>query len=550
MLGGFFNSLNNSFVLDDRIAIVQNDKVTGLQAARILREPSWFAIKDDKGWRPLTTLSFALDWKLHQGRAYWPRAENLALHTLASALVYFLALEIGLAQAGALIAGLLFALHPVHTEVINPIVGRGDLLAAISSLLTLILFLRGRFWALVPFGIGLFAKESIISLLFFLPVVVYWSPKEAVRRRILLLLGLGAQFAVYMCVRRLVTGIWMPGGSDTVFLDNPLIAVGAFSRIANALHVLWRYAALLVIPWPLSSDYSYDAIKILAPFSTRNVFSAAALGGIAFGLRAWHLRDGRAGFAAAFAAASMLLVSNIPFPIGTMMGDRLLYLPSAGFCLLAGLWLEAKSFRWAVLAALLLPYAALSHARNRDWKDDTAVFLAALRSAPDSIKAMTNAGDALLKLDRPLEARDQLLRAISKDARYSLTFSTLGLAYRKLGEPALAEEAFKKALSLDENFTDGWINLGIIYGEAGRYDDALAAMEKALALDPFSAKLHNNIGITYKRKGFWIASQGGARQAREPIEKAARHYRRAVELDPGYVQAANNLKVVEAWLAQ
>ena len=76
------------------------------------------------------------------------------------------------------------------------------------------------------------------------------------------------------------------------------------------------------------------------------------------------------------------------------------------------------------------------------------------------------------------------------------------------------------------------------------------AMEKALALDPLSAKLHNNIGITYKRKGFFLASNGGARQAREPIEKAARHYRRAVELDPGYVQAANNLKVVEAWLAQ
>ncbi len=548
---GYGNSLTNGFVLDDRLVIVSNGKVTAFKVGEILSRPAWLALKDDKGWRPLSTLSFALDWKWHGSEAFWPRFENIVLHAGVCVLILMLALELGFSPWAGLFAALLFALHPIHTEVLNPIVGRSDLLAALLGLLTVLGFLRESFPAtLLPFVLGLFAKESILALGFFFPLIIHWRTSRGCDRgkRLTLLAALGGVFILYMILRRQVTGIWLPGSGDTSFLDNPLIAAGALRRVSNAVFVLFRYGLLLLVPWPLSSDYSYDAIAVLPALSARNVAAAGALVLAGFGLWQWALKDKRVGFAAAFFSATLFLVSNIPFPIGTIMGERLLYLPSVSFCLLAALGLERAPRRARAVAAtvILSGYGVLCWNRNRDWADDSSVFLAALRSSPGSIKAMTNAGYAYLALGRPKEARRELLRAVAKDGRYALTHSTLALAYRKLGEPAKAEAELKTALSFEPEFMDCWVNLGIIYGETGRLDASLDAFGKALALEPDNAEVHSNMGVTYKRRGMQALASGRKSQAADDFSRALAQYQRALDLNPGYQQAIKNLEALRA----
>ncbi len=141
-------------MLDDGWAVVENPLVQGglRNAARIFTSPyNYGGPSTTSGvFRPVTTLSFAANYAIH-GRAQWGyHLVNLLLHMAASLLVLSLARR--LAEAAmpdraawvALLAGLLFAVHPAHVEAIAPIVGRKELLSAVFALGSLLVAFSGR----------------------------------------------------------------------------------------------------------------------------------------------------------------------------------------------------------------------------------------------------------------------------------------------------------------------------------------------------------------------------------------------------------------------
>ncbi|MBI4248795.1 MAG: tetratricopeptide repeat protein [Elusimicrobia bacterium] len=545
------NSLRNGFLFDDRSAIVENPKVTQADWSGIWREPSWFPLKGDRGWRPLTTSSFAFDWLIHGPKPAYFRAKNILLHGLNSVLVFQMARLLQCSPYASLAAGLLFALHPAHTEVLNPIVGRGDLLTTACFLLALWAYVRGRtLAALLIFAFSFLVKENTVTFLFMLPVLdIYFFRRLRLKNYLLF----GAVLAGYLCLRRFVAGEFMPTAQATNPWDNPLISLTAGGRASNALFVAARYVFLLFVPYPLSADYSYNAIPMLPVLSARNVCAGALLAGSAAGLAWWSLRNWRAGFLALFFALTFALVSNIPFPIGTVMADRLLYLPSAAFCVLAALGFEAawlpRGCGRLLLALYLAFYAVLTLERNKDWASDAALFKRTLETSPHSAKAMVNAGKIYLEEGNFELARDLNLKAIELNGLPSLPYSNLGLAYKGLRRYAEAEKAFWEAIQRDPESLDGYVNLGIIYGEQYRYDDAIALFTRALALRPGAAKIHYNMAFTYKLKGGYMLKTEKRREAHALFRKALEHYDAAVLIDPGYSQAVSQRQSLSEALA-
>ncbi|HSQ01078.1 MAG TPA: DUF1736 domain-containing protein, partial [Candidatus Dormibacteraeota bacterium] len=203
----------------------------------------------------------------------------------------------------------------------------------------------------------------------------------------------------YLALRIAVVGALGPP-TPPPLIANPLAHVGAAPRVATAMVVLLDYGSLLMLPLHLAADYSYNAIPVVAsPLDSRFLLAAlvavAAPGlGVVAARRAPVLL-----LAALFIAVPLALTSNLVFPIGTIKAERLLYLPSVGWCLAFG-WLAAAAARThrqvalAAVAALLLAFAARTWARNPDWSDNFTLFNAAVLSEPDSAKAHHNLGIA------------------------------------------------------------------------------------------------------------------------------------------------------------
>jgi len=588
-LGLYLPALRSDFVFDDRGVILMNPLMNDLgELPRLLITPYWNAPGHARDlYRPLTSASFAVDAAISGMRPAWFHLVNAILHALATLLVTLLALDLaGGRTPAAAVAGILFAVHPVHVEAVAGIVGRSEILAA-AGVLTAILFhrralldprrgvspLTGAAW--LACLLGMFAKESAIvgPALCLLSEAGLPPAAPAPRRRAALYVGYAACVAIYLTTRMAVLGGLGPGG-PIPFVDNPAAAAGPFDGRLTGLGTLVRYAALLMWPLHLSADYSYDQIPII-----RSLRDPLAAGGLVLGLAVlaaglWLVRRApMAGFALLFMAVSASLTTNIMLFIGTLLAERLMYLPSAGLCLLAG-WAAgrpdrggARAFAWvvaAVAAALLL---GRSYTRIPDWKDDFSLYSSAARVSPRSARIQYNLGNAYLREARYSDASQSYRAALAiypdfQDARVNLGMAlvqqgqaaealglletaaeknpkdadlaiNLGTAYRKMGDQSRAEQAFRRALELDANSSRAWNNLGSIELLRGNVDAAVADLRTAVRLESAVAIYRINLG--------------DALTAASLRDEAAEQFEAGFRLEPALAEAHRGLGEVALW---
>ncbi|HUF30618.1 MAG TPA: hypothetical protein VMM77_08110, partial [Gemmatimonadaceae bacterium] len=125
------NALQNGFVLDDGPVVLRNPLVHSIDGLwRAFTESYWPPPSQGGQYRPLGTISFTLDWAISGGDPRWFHAVNVLWHAAAALLVWYVALQL-LAPAAALVAALLFAVHPVHVEAVANLVGRLEPMAAV-----------------------------------------------------------------------------------------------------------------------------------------------------------------------------------------------------------------------------------------------------------------------------------------------------------------------------------------------------------------------------------------------------------------------------------
>ena len=428
-----WNSFRAGFLLDNQ-AILLNDPrlaVADWQRVRdIFAHHYWWPSLESHLYRPLTTLTYWFNYSVlgNGGNPFGYHAVNLLLHWINATFVFALVRGITRRQLASLAAAAVFAVHPLTVESVTNIIGRADLLAALSVLAGLWCYRqvlaaeRGRraVWLAglgVSYLAGVFCKESAVVLpgVMLLYEVAFLARRaEATRTPVRLLIARvwPAYLSVVPGLVALLWARWILFRDSPLFgqfaSDNPIVIAPFWTGVMTAVKVAGYCLALMIWPARLSCDYSYNAVTLfgwtLASGQDPHAWAAlAAVIGLAVAaVLAWR-RDRAVWFFMGFAAAAYLPTSNLLFPIGTIMAERLVYLPLAAAVPAVVLALAALGERavaaapdrlrrvtglaWAVaVLAVIAAFTARTIQRNEDWTSGQRLWSSSAQAAPESIK--------------------------------------------------------------------------------------------------------------------------------------------------------------------
>ncbi len=470
--GAYANTLGCGFVYDDQFAILSNEVVTDPgRIKEVFTTSYWGSLAPETsttGYRPLTILSYHLNYRLARENAATFHAVNVAMHGLVCVLVLVFVARLTREVWLALVSAGIFSLHAIHTEAVASIVGRAELGAALGVLAALILHVEaararergGHGWlawsagAAVATFSGLLFKETALCVPLLALSADWWA-----RRKVAVVgpLYVGHLVAIggFLGLRLWMFGELSPA-TGTQFVDNPMVELSLWQRIPACAITLGKAALMILFPAQLSSDYAYAQLPLDAPL-TRGLFWVGVVAVACAGYLAWRFRGTQRLVPAALVmmASAYAPVSNLPMVIHTIFGERTLYLASLGACILIALVAVrlvasgSEKARVATIAALSLYmvfHAARTTTRNRDWKSDYTLTTADIRVCPRSVRLLNNHGNELMSRGRIPEACNQLRKAVEITGEVPTINGNLGLCLLKLGKVDEAIAIFEDVL--------------------------------------------------------------------------------------------------------
>ena len=552
-----------------------------------------------KSYRPLVVGSYAIQYWFNGGdiKPQPLRAFNVALHTINSLMVYRLLRRHGASRSWACLSAGLFAAHPVHAENIIYLVGRADALATHCWLLALLSWPQpgraGRIssrprlcsralrvcLAVVLAVIGGLCKESGFCVLLQLAVGELLGPHPV--RGAAPLLGV---FGLVFFGRSWLTDGTTAGFS---FVDTPVQYHDNYMvRLCTYLYFHGKYAQLMVFPWTLSWDYSFDAVPLLRAtfFDVRMLIALTAYLGVV-SVAAWGFaqRSRSVLLGLSNVLIPFVVFSNLFFIVGVTVGERLLYPCNVGLALVVattwgreraasrqrwrpklclGLLLAAfvylcgvRVFQWSSRDQLFGPdataYPKSTKARHqygtvlhRQGRFDEALvhFDAALQIFPDSALTEYCMSQILIETNRAEEAKSHLEHIFGGHAlgfgsfNLYLLYIDYGFSLMLLGKFEEALPQLEQGLRMNEDVPHGLNALGYTYAQLRRTEDAAAAFEKGVNYEPDNPFLMNNLGVMRLIKG--------------NLEAGADLMARALALDPNVQAFQHNAQLLQTMLAK
>jgi protein O-mannosyl-transferase len=501
---------------DDPLYVTANRQV---QSGLSLSGAAWaLTARADSNWLPLTWLSHMLDVQIFGMQPGGHHATNLVLHLADTGLWFAFLLAATRQRAASALVAALFALHPLHVEVVAWVSQRKELLCTGFGLLAMLAYVawtrRGgavRYAGLLlAFAASLASKAMLVTLPFLLLLLDYWplgrtrfgprgtaATREPLRRLLLEKLPLFALSAAVSAVAFASQEIARAHAPDL-----PLA-----SRLAHAAVAPFRYLALAVWPARLSVLYPHPYAPELGgePWSTATVIASVA-GLIAITAAALAAR--RRPY---LAVGWLWLLGTLVPVIGLVqigpqgLADRYTYVPLIGpFIALAWAWRDAVGALGggrpavrvgsAVLAAAaLLASAAASHARARVWRDSEALYRASLAAAPRNPVLLYNLGLFEAKQGRIDEAVQSYEAALAIDPEHPAANNNLGNIRLRARDPDRAIAHYRAALRGDPDDLEALQNLGRVLAWRGELSEAIAQFERAARLAPENSRVRRDL---------------------------------------------------------
>ena len=519
------------FVYDDREFIEANQSLRSPGEALAALLAPFPPDQPQRGlYRPLTNLSYMLDFQIGGGDPRAFHRSNALLYAVVVALVFQLALAYGRGFDFALALGLLFAVHPVHCDAVDAIAGRSELLALLFSLASLIAWLKSRGsgeksfrWLAVSvaaYALASAAKETGVVLPAILAVHAWVLPLDSRRggRRAdpWQLAPFAGALALYLVARFTALGQFAP--------TEPLLRGVPFEiRLHTLGSVFLEDLRLLVFPSLLQTDFYYRAQVGIATGATARSLLGLALFTLAGAALAWLLlragrpRDGHPASTPALAACALALFLGFLFPVshlldfGALMAERFLFAPSTGFLLLvvlAGAKALERAFASpglrrgaavALVGTLALAGGLRSAARAAEWRDAVALWVAADRDLPGNAAIRANLAAALLARGELEAAAVVLEESLARHPDHIETLGNLGNLRMQQGRLEEARAAFDRILVLVPGDFITWNNLGVLETRRERPRDALACFRRSLELNPNFADARRNLEATERQ---------------------------------------------------
>ncbi|MDD5544893.1 MAG: tetratricopeptide repeat protein [Acidobacteriia bacterium] len=526
------NSWGHQFLLDDIPYIVQNSVLESpklilkIFASPFLLDAARYGFM--AMYRPLTALTFAVNVWLGDFKPDGFHLVNRVLHVLICLIIYRIVIRlIPERRSVAVIASLLFAVHPVQTEAVTYITGRADVLAMLFFLVAWLSFLRlrsrnqfsGKEFALslLCYLLSLLSKEDAITWLgvILLTEWVYHAKGkwgcfvEQLRQHYQIYGGYVGTTLLFLVVRS-----WVLKGSITgsiPFILNPLAQASIKARLLTGLKIMWEYIGQFFWPAHFLPDYSYNQIPLVTSWISPTTLLVIALSLLLILVVFWfYQRCLDVFFGLGFFCITYSVVSNIFIPIGTIRADRLLYMPAFGWCLVvavlySALWTklqtrQSKSILAVTLAVIVALLAGRTIDRNRDWQSPETLYLQAFTPMPNSSKLLNSIGTQLLQQGRSQDAIACFQKALAIGYfEPKMVQSNLGAALKASGDWGGALEQYDSIISKDPTYAAAYFNRGNLYLAEKKYAEAVADYKKALVYDPQLVPAEINLKAALER---------------------------------------------------
>jgi protein O-mannosyl-transferase len=512
----FANSIPNDFILDDYAIVATNPAIRTISPLHDLMTPYWGKHSTAGIYRPLTILSFSFEYPLWHRWAGGYRLTNLVIHTINGFLVFLLARSLLQTLGGALLAGAIYLVHPVHTEPVVGLVGRSELLSAMFCLLAWLLFRRRRTaLCILAFALSLLSKENAIAF----PAVILldtWFSEGNLKgllqscRRFgaVLSAALGYLMLRFSVLHRItVPDISQYGDGHLTFAQRELTMGRGFLK----------YFHLLLAPIDVTGDYDFNSIPISNAsdwFGWMGLITVLAV--MIFAVWMWR-RDRKVAFGILFFYLTIFPVSNWLIPTGVLMAERFLYLPSVGLCLIAGwIWnrLPQREFKPLLAGGLLATAALLCISHNYIWRDQLTYFGNMVRVLPDNVRGRQGYGVALVEAGRPDLAMEQFQAGL-RIMRQAPLLAGLAESEMELDRDcSRARPALEEALQMQPGDPFARWLLGACFEREGFVTEAEAEYRQAIAVTEFpDPKLLVAWGRALQKTGRLDESQEAYRRA-------------------------------------
>jgi hypothetical protein len=401
-------------------------------------------------YRPLSLAVFAVGVTLWGNNPLYFHLLNILLFAACAVVFYRLVRALLPNQPlSALAAAVLFAVHPIHTEVVAYIKSADELLAFLFGTIAVLLAIKPDFSIKnqiisgVLMLLALFSKEIAIVWVVLIPLFRFVLLQEDFKKVARYSFYPIVAAVLYIGVRSVVIAHPTAGTMMQDPMNNPMINVQgqwvntnpkasdaldnvwrfkgenrAFTlaeRTATVSYILLQYVKLMFVPYPLSHDYSPFHIRVKNWNDPMVLFSCALIvGGLVWSLWALFKKRKLAGWAGLWFILPLIPVCNLFFTVGTLLAERFLMMPSGGFCLLFGLgmgYLFQKNLHFTtVLAGLVaLVLSGLTIMRNPAWASNETLLETDMNHTPQSAHIYLSYGD--LKVRTALAIKDSLAQA-------------------------------------------------------------------------------------------------------------------------------------------
>lgn len=558
----YANTLANGFAYDDVSIIQTNPYITDWRQIPWLFTKGYWSHKSGGvgNYRPLTIITFTLEYALWGLTPLGYHLTNTLLHAANVTLLFHLLRCYRVTPGIAGVAALIFAVHPVHTEAVANVVGRAELLGMLFGGLMWWAWIaarrakrhqvRGRVWrgaAALAYLAAVLSKENMVTL----PAALWLAEVLVVRRRCFLRGGLTfhlrclweVTFPFGVLAVALVPYFWLrslAGEGTSQMAGVGVVTLAGYTlwqRVVIMLEVGLLWYRLLFVGYPLRPQYDGTNVPVIVDWTEWKLMGLLLHAGLVAAMwRTWR-RVPLVTFAIGFWLITLLIVSNIPLPLGMLVGERWLYVPSVGYAIAFGyaVWLvgekaprleawlkvrmgERPSWHlraevtrlclFLIVASVVGSYGYRTAQRNLDWRDNYALFSRFIETDPQHPIGYVNVGDAILRY-QPRQARafyEQALRVEPRSISANIMLTTLDI---EDGSFDVARERLERMLIREPPYlvlpSNEWGLVHALYAQTlaalGERESAWSEAQTALHYAPEAPQPLFVVGETFARLG-------------------------------------------------
>ncbi|KAM9311466.1 protein O-mannosyl-transferase TMTC1 [Gastrophryne carolinensis] len=541
----FAGSLSGEFVHDDVWAILNNPDSRGeTNLSSVFTNDFWGkAMKDNtshKSYRPLCVLSFRMNVFVWGLEPFYFHLVNVLLHCLVSSLLcYVCSVAVFPERKLALAAGLLFAAHPIHTEAVAGIVGRADVLAGLLFLLAFLAYIRSLeedsapdrlpgtrspillLLSLLLGTAAMLVKETGVTVLgvclvydFHILCLRRLTRSPAWERPGKTLRTMAAPFlrraALVSCHALLVLAFRMliMGGSMPLFSeqDNPAsFSPYLLTRLLTFSYLLAFNGCLLLAPITLCYDWQVGSIPLVDSLWDLRNMETLLLMALLLSLGLYSATTRKSSYQSVTVALLFLVfpfipASNLFFRVGFVVAERVLYMPSMGFCILCVAGLRVLCARGGPRTScaltsgfvlLLLLFSWKSVRQSECWRSRESLFRSGVQTLPHNAKVHYNYANFLKDQNRKPEAIEHYKTVLRLYPQHPSALNNLGTL---TADPATAEDYYRKALAISPQHSRALFNLGNLLRTQGRNKEAEVVLKESLLHGPHFADAFSSLG--------------------------------------------------------